>query len=210
MKRLRLGLGLALVALVIAGGLWVWWEMGAGTRPKTLTKNQSEIVKVLDGAGWVSPHLPGAKLYMVAYRDCADCDAFQAKEFAKLKAAGADTRVIMVARPDKNGLAQSTAAERTTVAELWVNRDFGLYERWMAAPIGSWTAPGLAAADGDVGRTAVIDAGRKSVADLAPLLKANGVGAGYPTLIWWDKAGRMRGCVCGPAHYDAIAKELGA
>ena len=210
MKRLRLGLGLALVLLVMAGGLWVWWEMGAGTRPKTLTKNQSEIVKVLDGAGWVSPHLTGSKLYMIAYGDCADCSAFQTREFAKLKAAGVDTRVIMIARPDKNGLAQSTAAERTTVAELWVNRDFGLYERWMAAPSGTWTAAGLAGADGDVARTAVIEAGRNTLTELAPLMNANGVGTGFPTLIWWDKAGLMRGCVCGPAHYDAIATELGA
>ena len=210
MKRLRISLVLVLAGLVIIGGLWVWWELGAGSRPATITKNQSEIVKVLDGTGWVSPHLTGPKLYMVAWRDCADCNAFQAREFGRLKAAGVDTRVIMVARPDKNGLAQSTPAERTTVAELWVNRDFGLYERWMAAASAAWTAPGLAAADGDVARTAVIDAGRKSVDDLAPLLKANGIGAGYPTLIWWDKAGLMRGCACGPASFDAIARELGA
>jgi hypothetical protein len=210
MKRLRLGLVLTLLALVVLGGLWVWWELGAGTRPKTLTRNQSEIAGLLEGAGWVSPHLAGAKLYMVAYRDCADCNTFQAKEFAKLKAAGVDTRVIEIARPDKNGLAQSTPLERTSVAELWVNRNFGLYERWTAAPSGTWTAPGLAAADGDAGRTAVIEAGRTLVTRLAPLMKANGVGPGFPTLVWWDKAGQMRGCVCGASSFDAVAQELGA
>ena len=210
MKRLRLGLALSLLALVVVGGLWVWWELGAGTRPKTLTKNQSEIAKVLDGAGWVSPHLTGSKLYMIAWRDCPDCAAFQTREFARLQAAGVDTRVIVIARPDKNGLVQSTPAERTTVAELWVNKSWALYERWTAGPSAAWTAPGLPAADGDAGRTAVIEAGRAAVTALAPLLKANGVGPGYPTLVWWDKAQRMRGCVCAPSSFDAVAKELGA
>jgi hypothetical protein len=210
MKILRRGLALVLVLLVAAGGLWIWWEMGAGSRPRTLARNQGAIVKVLESAGWVSPHLAGPKLYMVAWRDCPGCIAFQAREFSRLRAAGVDTRVIAIARPDVNGQAKSTPAERTTVAELWVNRDFGLYERWTAAPSAVWTAPGLPPADGDVARTAVIEAGRKMVADLAPLLKADGVGPGYPLLIWWDKAGRMRGCVCAMASFDAVAKELGA
>jgi hypothetical protein len=48
-------------------------------------------------------------------------------------------------------------------------------------------------------------------ADLAPLLKANGVGSGYPILIWWDKDGRMRGCVCDkPETYRYVRSELGA
>jgi hypothetical protein len=210
MKILRRGLTLVLVLLVAAGGLWVWWEMGAGARPRTLSKNQGEIAKVLESAGWVSPHLAGPKLYMVAWRDCPGCIAFQAREFGRLRAAGVDTRVIAIARPDVNGQARSTPAERTTVAELWVNRDFRLYERWTAAPSAAWTAPGLPPADGDFARTAVIEAGRKMVADLAPLLKADGVGPGYPLLIWWDKAGRMRGCVCGAASFDGVARELGA
>ncbi|HXV00429.1 MAG TPA: hypothetical protein VG166_08015, partial [Caulobacteraceae bacterium] len=107
MRQLRAGLAVILVLLVAAGGLWVWWEMGAGARPKILAKNQSAIVKVLESAGWVSPHLPGPKLYMVAWRDCPDCVAFQAREFPKLRAAGVDTRVIAIARPDVNGQAKS-------------------------------------------------------------------------------------------------------
>ena len=209
-KRLRLGFALALVALVIAGGIWVWWQMGAGARPKTVTKHQAEIARVLDTSGWVSPHLPGAKLYMIAYRDCADCAAFQTAEFAKLQAAGVDTRVIAIARADQNGQVRSTPAERTTVAELWVNRDWRLYQRWTAAPAASWTASGLTSADGDAARSAVIEAGRKSVAELAPLLKANGIGVTFPTFVWWNKAGEMRACACKATSFDAIARELGA
>ncbi len=31
-------------------------------------------------------------------------------------------------------MAQSTAAERATVAEIWLSRDWTLYERWTATP----------------------------------------------------------------------------
>jgi hypothetical protein len=209
-KRLRLGFVLALAVLAVAGGLWVWWQLGASARPRTVTKNQSEIARLLDTSGWVSPHLTGPKLYMIAYRDCADCAAFQSAEFAKLQAAGVDTRVIVIARPDQNGQVRSTPAERTTVAELWVNRDWGLYQRWSAAPAATWTAPGLTSADGDAGRSAVIDAGRKSLAELTPLLKANGIGPGLPTFVWWDKAGQMRACACQAGSFGAIVRELGA
>jgi hypothetical protein len=210
MKRLRLGFVLFLLMLVTGGGLWVWWELGAGSRPLTLTKNQTEIAKALDGSGWVSPHAPGPKLYLVSFRACPGCIAFEKAEFPKLRAAGVDTRVIVIARPDRNGLAQSAAPERATVAELWVNRDWGLYERWTAGPDNLWTAPGVPPADGDAARTAVIEAGRTLATTLTPLLKANGLAFDYPTLIWWDKAGVMRGCVCGASSYGAVARELGA
>jgi hypothetical protein len=210
MKRLRLGFVLILLALLAGGGLWVWWELGAASRPLTIAKNQSDIAKALDGSGWVSPHASGLKLYMVSYRDCPACIAFEKAEFPKLRAAGVDTRVIVIALPDVNGLAKSTAPERATVAELWVNRDWGLYERWTAGPAAAWTAPGVPPADGDAARTSVIEAGRTLATTLTPLLKANGLPFGYPTFIWWDKAGVMRGCLCGAGSYDAIATELGA
>ncbi len=48
-------------------------------------------------------------------------------------------------------------------------------------------------------------------ADLAPLLKSNGIGTGYPILIWWDRQGRMRGCACDkPEMYRYVRAELGA
>jgi len=210
MKRLRLGFVLALIILLAAGSLWVWWELGAGSRPLTVAKNQSQIAAALDGAGWVSPHTPGLKLYMVSYRDCPSCNAFVKAEFAKLSAAGVDTRVIVIARPDLNGQSQSTAPERAAVAELWVNRSWPLYERWTSVPSAAWTAPGVPAADGDAARTAVIESGRSLPSELAPLLKANGLTFGYGTVIWWDKKGVMRGCACNPHSFDAVARELGA
>lgn len=149
---------------------------------------------------------------MVSYRACPDCVRFAQAELPKLQAAGVDTRVIMIARADRNGISGSTPAERATVAELWVNRDWKLLERWMAltAP-DAWSATGIPPADGDVARTAVIEAGRKAVEDLTPPLKANGVRLAYPVLIWWTKAGVMRGCACERAQsWRFVERELGA
>ena len=59
-----------------------------------------------------------------------------AKSFPFSASANVDTRVIAIARADHEGLQQSTPAERATIAELWINRDWNLYAKWMATP---WT-----------------------------------------------------------------------
>ena len=100
--------------------------------------------------------------------------------------------MIEIARRDDNGVAQSTPVERATVAELWVNRRWALSEPGTPRPIDAWKAQGIPPADGDVARTAVVEAGRKMVEDLTPLLKANGVTFAYPLLVWWAKDGKMR------------------
>jgi hypothetical protein len=212
MQRVRLWFTLAVIALIIGAGLWLWWDFDLRWRPHTIAKNQAQIAKILDTAGWVSPHLAGPRLYLISYRACPECIRFENEALPKLQAAGVDTRVIVIARADRNGLTLSTAPERATVAELWLNRDWKLFQRWLAAdPPTAWTAPGLAPADGDTARTAVIEAGRKSVEDLRPLLKANGIDLDYPTVIWWTKAGVMHGCVCDkPPSWANVEKELGA
>ncbi len=212
MQRFRRWFTFVAIIVVIGGGMWLWWNFDLRWRPRTIAKNQAQIARILDGAGWVSPHLPGPKLYMIAYRSCPDSIRFETKALPKLQAAGVDTRVIMIARADKNGLTRSTAPERATVAELWLNRDWGLLQRWLAVtPPDAWTAPGLPPADGDAARTAVVETGRKAVEALRPLLKANGMGFAYPTLIWWTKAGVMHGCACVDARsYGNVERELGA
>ncbi len=200
-----------LVLAAVLAALYGWWRFDLRWRPETIDKHQAEITKILEQSGWVSPGLGGPKLYMVAYRTCPDCSRFIGQEWPALQEASVDTRLIMVARPDAEGVAQSMPAERSTVAELWVNRSWALAQRWIAAPADAWTAQGIAPADNDVARRAVVEAGRKMTADLAPLLKANGIGQGYPILIWWDKDGRMRGCACqAPETYRFVRSELGA
>ncbi len=201
----------ALALTVVIAALYGWWRVDLRWRPETIDKNVAEITKILEQSGWVSPGLGGPKLYMIGYRDCAACAQYKAQEFPALQEASVDTRLIEIARADAKGEAQSTLAERSTVAELWVNRSWALAQRWDAAAPGAWTAEGITPADNDVARSAVVEAGRTMAADLAPLLKANGIGAGYPILIWWDKDGRMRGWACDkPETYRYVRSELGA
>jgi len=211
MKAFKLWAGLILVVALLGAGGWAYWNYDVRWRPKTITKNQAEIARILEQAGWVSPGNKGPKIYMVSYRLCGDCIRLEKEEFPKWHAAGVDTRVIVVVRPDKNGVVRSNPAERATVAELWANRSWPLLEKWDEGNPDNWTAEGIRPADGDIGRTALVDAGRKLVADLTPLMKKNGVNFAYPLLVWWDKEGRMRGCACERAEtYRFVAKELGA
>jgi hypothetical protein len=212
MQRVRLWFTLAAIVFVVGAGLWLWWNFDLRWRPRTISRDQAQIAKILDGAGWVSPHLPGPKLYVIAYRACPECIQLENEALPKLQAAGVDTRVIIIARADVNGQVLSSPPERATVAELWLNRNWSLLQRWLAVtPPQAWTAPGLAPADGDNARTAVVEAGRKTIEDLRPLLQANGVKLDYPVLIWWTKAGVMHGCACDkPQNYGNVEKELGA
>jgi hypothetical protein len=210
MKNLGRWLIVAVVLVVIGAGAWAYWNFELRWRPKTITRNQAEIAKILETAGWVSPGLKGPKLYMVSFRTCPDCVRFKAEEYPGLHKAGVDTRLIEIARADRNGLAKSTPAERATVAELWLNRSWALSETWDATPVEAWTAAGLKPADGDVARTAVVEAGRKTVEDLRPLLKANGVNFAYPLLVWWTPDGKMKACACERREtYRFVRKDLG-
>ncbi len=200
---------LVVAAALIGAGAYVW-NTDLKWQPKTITKHQAEITKIVESAGWVSPGKTGPTLYMIGFRSCPDCVRFKTEEFPGLHAVGVDTRVIEVARAEVNGVAKSTPAERSTVAELWTNRSWALFENWNRVPVEAWTAPGIAPADGDTGRTAVVESGRKMVADLRPLLKDNGVNFAYPTLIWWTKDGKMRACACEQREtYRFVRAELG-
>lgn len=210
MKNFRLWAILALVLVVAGAGAFAYWNLELRWRPATVTKNQAEIARLLEGSGWVSPSIEGRAIYMVSFRSCPDCLRFKAEQFPDLHAAGIDTRVIEVARREVNGLERSTAAERATVAELWLNRDWGLFERWVSVPVSAWDAPGIPPADGDTARTAVVEAGRNMVDELVPLLKDNGVDFAYPLLVWWDQEGQMKACACERREtYRYLREDLG-
>lgn len=200
-----------LVAVLVIGLLIAWWALDLRWRPKTIDKHQDEIARILETSGWVSPMTGDKKLYMISFRSCPDCLRFEAEEFPRLHKAGVDTRVIVVARPTENGIEHSTAVERATVAQLWLGRQWPLFEAWHAVPDATWTGPGIVPADGDMARTAVVEAGRKMVSDLTPLLRDNGITFAYPLLVWWTKDGKMHGCACEKKEtYGRVRKELGA
>jgi len=210
MGKYKLWAMLAAVVVVAVGGAYLYWDTQVRWRPQTITKHQVEIAQILERSGWISNKGTRGKLYMISFRSCSDCINFKTEEFPKLKKAGVDIREIVVARRDVNGLSNSTAAERATVAELWINRDSALMDRWMAVNPAAWAAPGVPPADGDIARTAVVEASRTMVDDLTPLLKDNGISFAYPTLIWWTVDGEMHGCACEkPQMYKFVRKELG-
>lgn len=208
---MRLWIAAAAVLCAVAAGLFVWWRQDLRWRPRDLDHDSAEIARLLEGAGWVSPGLNGPKLYMVGFRSCPDCVKFKMEAFPALHAAGVDTRVIEIARRDSGGVPRSTPEERATVAELWIGRRWALMQTWDKVPPSAWTAPGIPPADGDLARTAAVEAGRDLVDQLRPLMDRNGVRFAYPTLIWWTKDGRLRGCTCEKPHtYQFVLKELGA
>jgi hypothetical protein len=210
LRKLKL-IALTILALaVIAGGVFIW-RVEAGLRPITVTKNAPEIAKILASSGWVSPHVAGSKtLYMISFRSCPWCIVYEKSEFPALQKAGVDTRVIMVARRDKQGESQSSAFERSTVAELWVNRSWPLFEKWSAVQPTEWTAPGITPADSDIARSGVVELSRKTIDDLTKLMPFEKGKMGYPTLIWWDAQGRMRAYVGWEAPAAKhIRRELG-
>lgn len=187
----------ALIGLILAGGgYWAYWNYHARFQPVTVARNQADIQRLLDESSWLSAGGGGEPLYIIGYRDSAAMQRYEREEAPKLRAAGIEVRIIVFARPDREGLALSTAAERATVAELWLTRDYTLYERWTATPVRNWTAAGVPAADGSLARSSVVEAGRTFVTRLNEYLGQVGLQARYPLIIWRDPEGFMKACAC--------------
>lgn len=187
----------ALIGLILAGGgYWAYWNFYARFQPVTVTRHQAEIQRLLDEASWVSGGGGGQPLYIVGYRDSAATQRYEQEEADKLRAAGVEARVILFARADREGLPQSTAAERATLAELWLTRDWTLYQRWTATPSRHWTAAGIPAADGNLARSAVVEASRQFVDRLNGYLRDAGVQPRYPLILWRDRDGFLKACAC--------------
>lgn len=201
----------ALVGLILAGaGVWAYWTFFGRYQPVVVTQNQGEIQRLLDESSWVSEGGGGPPVYVIGYRGSAAMQRWSAQEAPAFRAAGAEVRYILIARPDREGLEQSTAAERATVAELWLTRDQGLYQRWMATPERNWTAAGLPTADGDLARGAVVEAGRAFVSDLTDHLGGAGFEGRYPLILWRDREGFLKACACSePRSWRFIRDDLG-
>jgi len=209
MRRFLIWSALAVViGLALAGaGYWAYWNFYARFQPVTISRNQAEIQRLLDEASWVSGGGGGEPLYIIGYRDSASTQRYEREEAEKLRAGGVEARVIVFARPDREGQVQSTPAERATVAELWLSRDWTLYQRWTATPSRNWTAAGIPAADGNLARSAVVDASRQFVTRLTDLLREAGAPTGYPLVIWRDRDGFMKACACADSRSWAFIRD---
>ena len=198
----------AVVGLLLAGGgYWAYWNFYARFQPVTITRNQGQIQQLLDEASWVSEGGGGQPLYVVGYRDSASTMRYEREESEKLRAGGVETRVILFARPDREGLQQSTPVERSTISELWLSRDWTLYQRWTATPTRTWTAAGIPQADGNLARRAVVDASRQFNARLIELLAGAGVQARYPIVLWRDRDGFLKACACSDSRSWAFIRD---
>lgn len=198
----------AVIGLAIAiGGFWAYQHFYARFQPVTVQRNQASIQRLLDESSWISAGGGGQPLYIIGYRDSAAMQRYEMEEVPKLRAAGVEARIILFARPDREGLAQSTAAERASVAELWLTRDWTLYQRWTATPVRNWTAAGIPAADGNLARGAVVEAGRNFAASLAEKLNEEGLQTGYPLIIWRDREGFMKACACSDSRSWAFIRD---
>ena len=209
MRRFLIWSGLAVViGLVLAiSGYLAYDYFYARLQPVTIARNQGEIQRLLDEASWVSAGGGDQPLYIIGYRDSAATQAYQLQEADKLKAGGVDVRIIMFARPDKEGAAQSTAAERATLAELWLTRDWTLYQRWTATPSKDWTAAGIPLADGNLARNAVVEAGRQFMTQLDALMRDAGIKPTFPLVIWRDRDGFMKACACADSRSWAFIRD---
>ncbi len=213
MRRFLIWSALAVViGLAIAGGgYWAYWNFYARFQPVTVTRNQADIQRLLDEASWLSGGGGGEPLYVIGYRDSASFQRYQREEGDRLRAGGIEMRVIVFARPDREGAPQSTPSERTTVAELWLSRDWSLYERWISTPASRWTAAGVPVADGNLARSAVVEASRQFRDRLTDLLRDAGVPMGYPLVIWRDREGFLKACACSDSRsWVFVRDDVGA
>ena len=198
----------AVIGLAVAiGGFWAYQHFYARFQPVTVQRNQAAIQQLLEQSSWISAGGGGEPLYIIGYRDSAAMQRYEMEEAPKLRAAGVEVRIIAFARADREGLAQSTAAERATVAELWLTRDWSLYQRWTATPVRNWTAAGIPVADGNLARGAVVEAGRNFAASLAGKLNEEGLQTRYPLIIWRDREGFMKACACSDSRSWAFIRD---
>jgi hypothetical protein len=209
MRRFLIWSGLSVViGLVLAvGGYLAYDHFYARFQPVTIARNQGEIQRLLDEASWVSPGGGDQPLYIIGYRDSVPTQTYEQQEADKLRAGGVDVRVLMYARPDKEGAPQSTAAERSTIAELWLNRDWNLYRRWTSGPSPDWTAQDIAPADNSLARTAVVEASRQFIDRLDALMRDAGVKPTWPLVIWRDREGFLKACACGDSRSWAFIRD---
>ncbi|MEI9906262.1 MAG: hypothetical protein WDN06_21910 [Asticcacaulis sp.] len=211
-RKVLLWLMALVVILPALGGVgyWFYWDQFLRYKPVTITKNLTEIQTLLDQADYVSPGKSGPALYLVTYHACKACREYEEQEFPRFDAVNADTRVIVFARADNQGLSQSTPAERSTVAELWITRNWQFYQAWDSSSDTMWKADGLVVSDNDMARNAVVGASRDFVNRLVPLLGANGVRISYPLLLWRDSNNRLKVCACSnDKAYHFIREDLG-
>jgi hypothetical protein len=185
-----LGLGLASAALPASAeeAAPAVTAQDAQKAPATISVRSDDLTKLLADAGWVSDGKGRFPVYMVGFRTCPGCNAQKKEAGAAMQEAGAELRIIVYARKDKDGKQRSKPEERALVAELWKNRSYDLYKAWYAVEPDEYYEAGILppAADGDAERTALVDKARTMTEQLKDILAANGIEMFVPLLLWQE------------------------
>ncbi len=208
----------AFVAVALAAtGYRAYDHLYGRYQPVVVTRGQAEIQRLLDDSAWLSTGDGGQPLYVVGYQDDPATRRFEHEQGDLLRARGVEVRSVAIPRPVTGtgagagagaGVSEAAvAAEQATVAELWLSRDWSLYQRWMATPSAQWTAAGLPSVDGHPDRAKALEDSRRFAQDLSSLLKATGVRPGHPVLIWRDREGFLKACACSDSKVWAFVRE---
>lgn len=203
---------LILVTTAVLGciGYWAYWNFFIRWSPITVTQNQKQIQTLLEQSGFAASGKEGPEVWVITYRNCASCKVWEEQELPKFEAISADIRIVPFAPVDVEGKTITTPSERTTIAEIWLNRSYPLYRQWRTAPEEAWQ-PSFRAADSDLARTAVVGASRDFIAKLEPLLANNGVPIRYPLVIWRDATQHIKVCACSDERmYHYVRDDLNA
>lgn len=147
-----------------------------------------DIAAIYENAPWVSAGNDGPVLYVISFRSCPTCLAFKEAELHGLMDAGVDVRWIIYARRNREGRERSSPAERAVQAELWLTRDWHLFEEWYAVDPSVYyeTADLPPLADGDPVREAAVEEARALVDTLADLYDENEIDLYIPALLWQE------------------------
>jgi len=97
-------------------------------------------------------------------------------------------RWIIYARRDREDRQRSLAGERAMQAELWLTRDWSLFEDWYAVDPATYyaTAALPPSADDAPERAAAVESARALVERLSDLYQENGVDLYIPALLWQE------------------------
>jgi len=158
----------------------------ASSQVVTLSVRVDEIVSLFENASWVHRGLDGPVLYVVGFRTCTSCLAFKQAELEGLEDAGVDVRWIIYTRRDREGRQRSSTEERAVQAELWLSRDWDLFQDWYAIDPDTFyvTSQLPPVAEEDPARTAAVEEARALVEALSDLYGENGVDLYIPSLLW--------------------------
>lgn len=216
MSRKFLLWAMALVVILpalLGTGYWLYWDRFIRYAPVTIegAENQLAVQTLLDQGDYLSPGKTDKWVYLITYRNCKPCRDYETREIPKLMAAGVEPRIIVYALPDDKGIRRSTPEERSTVAELWLTRNWAFYQAWQSATDATWTAEGLPSADTDWARRSVVIGAQDYVNQMANQLSASKVAVSFPLVIWRDKNNQLKACACtNDQSYHFIREDLGA